>query len=99
MRKAFKYKSWSFIVSIVIITVALSTSCNLNDKWEDYYGNTPDLTGVNILTLIKENENFSSFYNALIEYGFDDMLTKNQYLTVFVPSNSAFEGLPVYTDR
>ncbi len=98
MRQLFKYKSRSLIVSIVIITIALTTACNLNDKWEDYYGNTPDLTDVNVLTLIQENENFSSFYNALIEYGFDDMLTKNQYLTVFVPTNSAFEGLPAYTE-
>jgi uncharacterized surface protein with fasciclin (FAS1) repeats len=32
-----------------------------------------------------------------MEYGFDEMLTKNQYLTVFVPSNSAFDGLPEYS--
>jgi uncharacterized surface protein with fasciclin (FAS1) repeats len=98
MRKVFKYKSWSIIVSIVITSITLSISCNLNDKWEDYFENTPATTRVNILNLIKENENFSSFYNALIEYGFDDMLSKNQYLTVFVPSNSAFDGLPAYTE-
>jgi uncharacterized surface protein with fasciclin (FAS1) repeats len=98
MNKEYKYKSRSLLVSIVIIPVVLLTSCTLNDKWEDYYGNTPDLTKVNILTLIRENEDFSSFYNALIEYGFEDMLTKNQYLTVFVPSNSAFEGLADYSE-
>jgi len=98
MRQLFKYKSRSLIVSIVIITIALTTACNLNDKWEDYYGNTPELANVNVLNLIKENDNFSSFYNALIEYGFDGMLTKKQYLTVFVPTNSAFEGLPAYTE-
>jgi uncharacterized surface protein with fasciclin (FAS1) repeats len=98
MRKVSGYIRLSFIASAVIIAVILFTSCNLNDKWEDYYENTPASTKVNILTLIKENENFSSFYSALIEYGFEDMLSKNQYLTVFVPSNSAFEGLPAYSE-
>ncbi len=97
MIKVFKYTRWSLIVSIIIAAIALYTSCNLNDRWEDYYGNTPGLTNVNVLNLIKENENFSSFYNALIEYGFDEMMTKNQYLTVFVPTNSAFEGLSSFT--
>src|SRR4030042_3708373 len=98
MIKVFKYINWSSIVAVIIIIIALHTSCNLNDRWEDYYGNTPELTNVNVLNLIKENDNFSSFYNALIEYGFDEMLTKKQYLTVFVPTNSAFEGLPDYTE-
>ena len=98
MRKVLNYRNWLFIASIVFIMITIFISCNLNDKWDDYYGNTPDPTNLNILSLIKENENYSSFYNALVEYGFDEMLTKNQYLTVFVPSNSAFEGLAAYTE-
>jgi len=38
----------------------------------------------NVLTLIGENENYSRFYNALLEYDFEDLLSKNQYFTVFV---------------
>jgi uncharacterized surface protein with fasciclin (FAS1) repeats len=98
MRRIFKYIRRSFIVWLIIIGIALSDSCNLNDKWEDYYEDAPGQSKVNVLTLIKENENFSSFYEALIGYGFEDMLTKNQYLTVFVPSNSAFDGLASYTE-
>jgi uncharacterized surface protein with fasciclin (FAS1) repeats len=98
MRKEILYQIRNWIIPVIIIAIAVTLdSCNLNDKWEDYYGNTPGLTGINVLTLIKDNENFSRFYDALIEYGFDNMLIKNQYLTVFVPSNSAFDGLPEYS--
>ena len=51
-----------------------------------------------LLILIGGNENYSRFYDALVEYGFDELLSKDQYFTVFVPPNSAFEGLPEYTD-
>jgi uncharacterized surface protein with fasciclin (FAS1) repeats len=98
MSKDLLYPIRFFMVVIVIMTVAgLFNSCNLNDRWENYYGNAPELTGVNVLTLIGDNKNYSRFYEAIMEYGFDEMLTRNQYLTVFVPSNSAFEGLPEYS--
>ncbi len=72
-------------------------SCNMNDGWDEYYKNPPDRNNDNILKLIGENENYSQFYNALLEYGFEELLSKNQYFTIFVPPNSAFEGLPVYS--
>jgi uncharacterized surface protein with fasciclin (FAS1) repeats len=100
MRKIFSYRiQFLIVIGTIIIVTVLCNSCNLNDKWDKYYGNAPVLTGVNVLTLIGDNENYSRFYEALIEYGFDDLLTKNQYFTVFVPSNSAFDGLPEYTQE
>jgi uncharacterized surface protein with fasciclin (FAS1) repeats len=93
-----KYTFCPLAVTVIIIACAvLYHSCNLNDEWDKYYGHEPELTGVNILTLIKDNENFSRFYDVLIENDFESLLTKNQYLTVFVPSNAAFEGLPDYS--
>lgn len=84
---------------VVMAAIMLIDSCNLNDEWDKYYENAPERTGENVLTIIVENENYSHFYNALIEYGFETLLSKNQYFTVFVPINSAFEGLPDYTDE
>ena len=87
------------VIIMVMVAAGSIDSCNLNDEWDKYYENAPDRTGENVLTMIAENENYSSFYNALIENGFETLLSKNQYFTLFVPVNSAFDGLPEYTDE
>ena len=75
----------------------MQASCTLNSESDEHFNNPPDSNNENLLYLISANENYSRFYNALIEYGFDELLSKNQYFTVFIPPNSAFEGLPEYT--
>jgi uncharacterized surface protein with fasciclin (FAS1) repeats len=82
------------VISAITAMALIPGSCNLNGEWERYYGDAPGHTTYTVLDLIEENPEFSKFYDALIEYGFDDLLTKNQYFTVFVPANTAFEGLP-----
>jgi uncharacterized surface protein with fasciclin (FAS1) repeats len=82
---------------LLMAATILLDSCNLNDEWDKYYDDAPERTGKNVLTLISENENYSSFYNALTEHGFETLLSKNQFFTVFVPVNAAFDGLPAYT--
>lgn len=85
---------------MIIITMAASLihdSCTINKEVDGYYNNPPGRNDDNLLTLIGENENYSLFYNALVEYGFEDLLSKNQYFTLFVPPNSAFDGLPEYS--
>ncbi len=99
MKKNLLYRI-RFLLVIVLITIAgLSDSCEVNDNFDNHYGNTPKLTGVNALALIAENENYSRFYDILVKYGYDELLTRNQYLTIFVPVNSAFDGLPEFTDQ
>ena len=88
-----------FVISITLSVVLMQDSCTLNTEADEYYNNPPDSNSDYLLTLIGENENYSQFYNALIENGFKDLLSKNQYFTVFVPTNSAFDGLPEYSDE
>ena len=100
MRQAIQYIIYrSAAIILVLIASGLIDSCNLNDEWDKYYEDAPDQTGENVLAMIAENENYSTFYNALIENGYETLLSKNQYFTVFVPINSAFEGLPDYTEE
>jgi uncharacterized surface protein with fasciclin (FAS1) repeats len=100
MRRYLLHRIRFSLTAIVIVAVAgLSDSCQLNDNWDNYYGNAPKPNGVNVLTLIGENENYSRFYEVIMKYGFDELMAKNQYLTVFVPPNSAFEGIPEYSEQ
>ena len=85
------------LIMIALTIVCICNSCILNNEWDEYYNNPPDRSNDDLLTLIGNNENYSTFYNALIENGFEDLLSKNQYFTVFVPTNAAFDGLPAYS--
>jgi uncharacterized surface protein with fasciclin (FAS1) repeats len=75
----------------------LQHSCTVNDEWEGYYRDSPERIDDNVLKLIGQNDNYSRFHDALVEYGFEKMLSENQYFTLFVPINAAFEGLPEYS--
>jgi len=77
----------------------INHSCTLNEEWDGYYRNSPQRIEDNVIKLIEQDPNFSQFHDALKEYGFEDMLSRNQYFTLFVPVNSAFEGLPDYSDE
>ena len=89
----------TMVTTMVLILAGLYPSCTLNDDWDEYYQELPSHIGQNVLDLLAEDENYSLFYEGLLKYGFDDLLTKNQYFTLFVPVNSAFEGLPEFSNN
>ena len=88
-----------FSFLLILVLFGLNQSCTLNDEWDGYYKNTPGRIEDNVLKLIGQDPDFNRFYDVLVEYGFEDMLSRNQYFTLFVPVNSAFEGLPDYSDE
>jgi uncharacterized surface protein with fasciclin (FAS1) repeats len=85
---------------MIVITLSIAYllyTCTLNSETEDHFNNPPGSNSDYLLSLISENDNYSMFYSKLIEHGYDKLLAKNQYFTVFIPVNSAFEGIPEYT--
>lgn len=101
MQRGFEHKhimERSLLVAHLIILGAL-VSCTLNDQWEDHYLDAPDRIEDHVLQLIGQNQDYSMFYDALVQYGYEEMLTRNQYFTIFAPVNSAFDGAHEYTDE
>jgi hypothetical protein len=49
------------VISTLIAIALLTGSCNLNDKWEMYYGDAPGHTTYTVMDLFKENPEFSMF--------------------------------------
>jgi hypothetical protein len=80
----------------VIFMVMFILSCTLNKEWDEYYSHSADLEN-NVLSLLRDNVNYSLFYEKVLETGFDSILDKPQYFTLFVPENKAFENIPDYT--
>jgi uncharacterized surface protein with fasciclin (FAS1) repeats len=79
------------------IFLILVMACTVNKEWDNYYDNAAAQTGKKLLDQLRENENYSLFYEKVVATGFDSILSKNQYFTLFVPVNEAFGNLPEFT--
>jgi uncharacterized surface protein with fasciclin (FAS1) repeats len=90
LKKILKINALAPLLLIVVV------SCTINREWDDYYDQSRN-TGSNVLALLKANNNYSLFYQKVLETGFDTILSKNQYFTLFVPENKAFEYIPEYS--
>jgi len=87
-----------FIALLFSGCMYLMNSCEINKDWDDYYKSPSVTVEDNVLKILKEEGNFNRFYEAILETGYDSLLIKNQYFTIFAPTDEAFEGLPEYTD-
>jgi uncharacterized surface protein with fasciclin (FAS1) repeats len=85
-------------VSVIPLLFILFLACTVNKEWDNYYDHDLGKSGKNLLDLLRENENYSRFYEKIVETGFDSILKKNQYFTLFVPENDAFSEIPEYTN-
>jgi uncharacterized surface protein with fasciclin (FAS1) repeats len=90
LKTILKFRSAAFILLLLIF------SCTINRDWDDYYDSAGN-QGRNVLDMLKSNDQYSIFYEKVLETGFDSILARNQYFTVFVPENSAFTNIPDYT--
>jgi uncharacterized surface protein with fasciclin (FAS1) repeats len=88
----------NLLVALLII-LGTMVSCTMNDRWEDHYMNVPARIEDNVLHLIGQDQDYSMFYDALVNYGFEEMLSRNQYFTIFAPVNAAFDEVDGYTDE
>jgi len=86
------------LIFIISACFFMFSSCTMNKEWDDYYHDSSVNIGDNVLKLIEKNANYSRFYETILATGYDSLLIKNQYFTIFVPTNSAFDGLPEYTN-
>jgi hypothetical protein len=87
----------SALIVLYITAVSLIFSCNPWNDWDDHYNSGNPDNGEPILSQIRDNSNYSKFYEKLTETGYDTLLLKDQYFTVFVPENNAFDAIPQYT--
>ena len=96
--KLLRYAHQTFyMVLILCASIYIINSCDLNRDWDEHYSESDLVIGDNVLKLIGENGNYSRFYDKLVETGYDSLLVKDQYFTIFVPVNSSFDGLPEYS--
>lgn len=89
-------KNFSMAIALGVALILIN-ACTLNKEWEPYYDQPGEHLGKNLMDLLRANENYSIFLEKVVETGFDSILVKDQYFTVFVPENSAFDNLPEYS--
>lgn len=77
-------------ISILILIPLLFNGCQ--KEFQDYYyAGTETSVDTDILTLMKENEEYSMFVDLLEDYQIDTLLEQGKVYTFFVPNNSAME--------
>ncbi len=84
-----------YIISKIFIFLMLSSlfyACQ-KDIEEYFYQDTEATVDTDILSLLKENANYSQFVTLLEEYQVDTILSQGKIYTFFVPNNSAMENM------
>lgn len=83
-----------YIVTVFAFSVLLLSFCT--EPWDNRFdeGNPAK---VSVYELLKNEPNFSSFLNLLIETGYDSVLFRNASFTVFAVSNTNFTDLSAKT--
>jgi uncharacterized surface protein with fasciclin (FAS1) repeats len=94
--KRFIYKPCLLIGSLGIVLFGIFPACNLAKDWDEHFTSINTLDK-GVLDIIRENPEYSFFYDKLIATGYDSLLKKDQYFTMFVPVNEAFSGIPEYS--
>jgi len=78
-------------ISIFILFTILFTACK-QDVEEYYFKETETSVDTDILSLLKQNAEYSLFLELLEKYNVDSILSKGKIYTFFVPTNSAMEN-------
>lgn len=79
-------------ISIFILLSILFVSCK-PDIEEYFYKDTETSVNTDILSLLKQNDDYSQFVALLEKYQVDTILTKGKIYTFFVPNNSAMDSI------
>lgn len=78
--------------SIFLMLSILFFACQ--KEIDDYYSKETEATvDTDILTLLKENADYSQFVALLEEYKVDTLLSKGKIYTFFVPNNTAMDNM------
>lgn len=84
----FKYNS------IIIALCFFTTLISCKDDWDDHYEQVDTRLESDILTVLAQDNDYSSFLGYLKETGIDSILTASQSYTVWAPNNEAFASVP-----
>ena len=80
-----------FFITMLSASV-LFPACRDNE-WDERRQLSEKETGGSLLEAIRENPECSQFYQAVVKAGYGDLLSQANNFTVFVPQNSAWQGV------
>ncbi len=80
-------------ISTLVLLSSLLFACQ-EQELEDYlYKETEATVDTDIMSLLKQNQDYSQFVELLEQYQIDTLLRKGNIFTFFVPSNSAMANI------
>jgi uncharacterized surface protein with fasciclin (FAS1) repeats len=83
-------KNWKLLFFSAFMIVGFM---GCQDPWEEHDKINADVTGDNLMELIRSKSELSAFADYLKETGMDSVITTNRTYTVWAPSNEALSAL------
>ncbi|TKG95450.1 hypothetical protein EYV94_08385 [Puteibacter caeruleilacunae] len=86
-----RFKKYNLV--LVVIMMVYCVGCTDQGLFDEHYDtlSSGEVVDNNVMEKLSGVENCSNFYNALVTYKFDTLLTKNFPVTVFAPVNAEFD--------
>ncbi|PQV48951.1 putative surface protein with fasciclin (FAS1) repeats [Jejuia pallidilutea] len=83
----------NFGLIMLLICLFTAIGCK-DDAWDDHYEQLDSRLENNILSILSEDSNYSTFVQYLNQTGYNEELASAQAYTVWAPNNAAFEQVP-----
>lgn len=74
--------------------VILALGACENEQWDDHYEQSDNRLDTDLLAFIGADPELSTFYDLIIQTGFDKLIMDDQAYTVWAPVNEAFSSVP-----
>ncbi|MFY0713655.1 fasciclin domain-containing protein [Seonamhaeicola sp. NFXS20] len=75
---------------VVMLSLLVTLGCK-DDAWDDHYEQLDSRLESNILSILSEDPDYSTFVNYLNQTGYSSLLATAQAYTVWAPDNAAFQ--------
>ena len=77
-------------LAVMLTAGTVATACQ-DSAWDDHYGYQDGTVTQNLIEVLEQNPDYSSFMNVIRQQRLDTLLTADQTFTVWAPTNSAME--------
>lgn len=84
--------------AIFLLVIITSFGCR-KELDEYFYGDTEEYVDTDMMSLLKQNANYSEFISILYNHNIDTVFEKGRTITLFVPTNDVIESIDeIYLD-
>tara|TARA_R110002049_G_C9176538_1_gene562806 strand:+ start:9017 stop:10534 length:1518 start_codon:yes stop_codon:yes gene_type:complete len=78
---------------VLVLCLIIAVGCN-EDAWDEHYEELDSRLETNVLSILSEDSDYSTFVKYIEQTGYSSQLAMSQSYTIWAPNNTAFEQVP-----